>query len=98
LQLAGALKEKPSRFPSGHYRCPSLLALALHTIVAAATTGDVCWLLSVIWLYESGQRESSFRDTTNLLVLVEPGLGCFEYRVSLAPYLHEGNQTHTSHE
>lgn len=56
------------------------------------------WLLFVAWLHELGRREPGSRDATNLLAPTEPGPGCFEYRVSLAPHLHAGNQTHTSHE
>jgi hypothetical protein len=55
------------------------------------------WLLRVARLHEPGRREPGSRDTTNLLAPVEPGSGCFKYRASLAPHLHAGNQTHTSH-
>jgi hypothetical protein len=63
------------------------------------------WLLSVACLYELDRRclyeldrrEPSSRDATNLLASAEPAPGRFEYRASLAPYLHAGNQTHTSH-
>jgi hypothetical protein len=55
------------------------------------------WLLRVARLHEPGRQEPGSRDATNFLVLAEPGPGCFKYRASLAPHLHAGNQTHTSH-
>jgi hypothetical protein len=54
------------------------------------------WLLRIARLHDPGRREPGSRDATNLLAPVEPGSGCFKYRVSLALYLHVGNHTHTS--
>ena len=55
------------------------------------------WLLSLAWLHEPGRRNPGSRDATNLLAPGEPGPECFDYRASLVPHLHVGNQTHTSY-
>jgi hypothetical protein len=55
------------------------------------------WLLLVARVYEPGRQEPGSRDTINLLVPAESDPRCFKYRTSLTPYLHVGNQTHTSH-
>jgi hypothetical protein len=55
------------------------------------------WILPISWLHEPDRRETGFRDETNLLASVEPGIGCFKYRASLAPHMYAGNQTYISH-
>lgn len=54
------------------------------------------WLLSAVWLCESGPLERGYRNATNLLVSGEPGPGCFDDGASLDLNLFADNQTQSS--